>query len=499
MVADYYRWPGWRLTRALVSGEVSVEDYVYSVYERIEKLNDLLKAYITVRPVDQVLEEAKRVVEEARRGVDKPLAGLLLAVKDNICTRGLRTTCASRMLSDYVPPYDATVIERLKAAGAVIIGKTNMDEFAMGSTGETSAYGAARNPWSLDRVPGGSSSGTAVALAAGMATIGLGSDTGGSIRMPSAWTGLYGLKPTYGLVSRYGLIAYADSLEQIGPMARNPIDLALLLESMAGFDPRDSTTLYYQPRRGEFVEAALNPRVEGLKVAVPVDLVEHEALHDSIRALVWRLLDHLSRDGVEGVEVRLGQHITEYALPAYYVIAMCEASSNLARYDCVRYGGKTRIPSWESWNKFYSRVRGRLFGWEVKRRIMLGSWMLSAGYKDQYYVRALKLRRLVRDSMLRILERVDAMVMPVVVTPPPRLGEAIGDPVQMYLLDLAAVPVNLSGLPSVTVPVDYVEGIPLGVQVVGRVMGEKTIISIAAAAARRTRMQDLVAEPRGQE
>ncbi len=492
---DYYRWPGWRLVEALVTGEVAVEDYVASIYERIEKLQELLNAYITVLPREKVEKEARRAVEEARRGRKMPLAGLLLAVKDNICTRGVRTTCASKMLSDYVPPYNATVIERLTSAGAVVVGKTNLDEFAMGSTGETSAYGPARNPWDPSRVPGGSSSGTAVALAAGMATLGLGSDTGGSIRLPAAWTGVYGMKPTYGLVSRYGLVAYADSLEQIGPMARNIRDLAMLLEVMAGFDPHDSTTLDYKPEEGAYTKPAWEPRVEGMRVAVVVDLAEHPALDERVGKLVWKVADILSREGVEVGEVRLGRAVTEYALPAYYVIAMCEASSNLARYDSVRYGGRMEPRPWESWNKHYSRARGKLFGWEVKRRIMLGSWMLSAGYKDQYYVRALKLRRLVKESLQKSLETYNALLMPSAVSPPPKLGEVFTDPIRIYLLDLTTVPVNLAGVPALTLPVDYIEGIPIGVQLVGRILGEPDIIALARVVEDHTGMHDLIAEP----
>ncbi|HIP65022.1 MAG TPA: Asp-tRNA(Asn)/Glu-tRNA(Gln) amidotransferase subunit GatA, partial [Pyrodictium sp.] len=309
----------------LVGGDIDPSDYVAAVFERIEKVEEKINAYITVREREAVEREVKERVELARRGRRLPLAGLLVAVKDNINVKGLRTTCASRMLSEYISPYNATVIERLVEAGAVVIGKTNMDEFAMGSTGETSAFGPTRNPWSLDRVPGGSSSGSAAALAAGMATLALGSDTGGSIRLPSAWTGLYGLKPTYGLVSRYGLVSYAESLEQIGPMARNVRDLALLLEAIAGFDPRDSTSLNYRFEFGELVTAVERFEEYRFKVALLEDLVEHEGVDERVRRLVYAAASCFEEFGWAVERVKVGEIVAKYALPAYYVIAMSEA------------------------------------------------------------------------------------------------------------------------------------------------------------------------------
>ncbi|WP_228546756.1 Asp-tRNA(Asn)/Glu-tRNA(Gln) amidotransferase subunit GatA [Hyperthermus butylicus] len=491
-----YAEPAWRITSLLVSGDVSVEDYVGSIYERIEKLEDKINAYITLRPRELVEAEARKAVEKARRGEKLPLAGVLVAVKDNIHVEGLPVTCGSRMLEKYVAPYDATVVSRLRAAGAVIIGKTNMDEFAMGSTGENSAYGATRNPWSLDRVPGGSSSGTAAALAAGMATLGLGSDTGGSIRMPCAWTGLYGVKPTYGLVSRYGLVAYADSLEQIGPMARNVRDLALLLETIAGFDPRDSTSLPVE--KVELlgaVEKGYGEGLRGLRVGVVEEFLEHEGVDESVKKLVERAAELLGEAEAVVEPVRLGREVLEYSLPAYYVVAMAEASSNLARYDGVRYGPKEPPEPWESWNQYYSRIRGKYFGREVKLRIMLGAWMLSSGYKDQYYVRALKLRALVRRRLLQLLQAHDLLLAPAVVTPPPRLGEVVEDPAKMYALDLATVTANLAGIPAGTAPVGYVDGVPLGVQLMARPLAEQTLIQGLAALERLSGLHNLVAEP----
>ncbi len=477
-----FELPAWRLVRELVEGGVEPEDYVEAVYKRIWRLEREINAYITVRSVEEVAEEVRQRVEEARRGGRLPLAGILVAVKDNISTKGLPTTCGSRMLMNYVPPFDATVVEKVMEAGAVVIGKTNMDEFAMGSTGETSFYGPTRNPWDHGRVPGGSSSGSAAALAAGMATLALGSDTGGSIRLPAAWTGLYGLKPTYGLVSRYGLVAYAESLEQIGPMARSARDLALLLSVIAGYDPRDSTSLRGQPPPEKYLEALEKPRsLHGLRAAVLVDLVEHELIDKRVAGLVWRLAEKLRELGVEVGEARLGRTVVEYALPAYYVIAVAEASSNLARYDGVRYGYGARPKPWESWNEFYSRVRREGFGREVRKRIMLGSWVLSAGYRDQYYVRALRVRRLVTEHVMRMLKSYHLLIAPSAISPPPRLGEVVDEPEKMYLLDLANVFVNLSGIPSIVLPVDKVEGIPMGVQVASRPLNDKLLVEVAIA------------------
>jgi aspartyl-tRNA(Asn)/glutamyl-tRNA(Gln) amidotransferase subunit A len=485
--------PGYEILQMMVEGTVEPEDYVEAVYDRLRRLEPRLNAYITVRSVEEVADEVRASIARARRGERLPLAGLLVAVKDNISTRGLPTTCASRMLLNYIPPYDATVVERLTLAGAVVMGKTNMDEFAMGSTGETSYFGPTRNPWDPGRVPGGSSSGTAAALASAMATLGLGSDTGGSIRLPAAWTGLYGLKPTYGLVSRYGLVAYAESLEQIGPMARNARDLALLLSAIAGYDPRDSTSIRNQPNPATYLEALSRSELRGLRAAVLVDLAGHEAVDRRVEELVWRVAGVLRELGAEVGEARLGRTVVDYALPAYYVIAVAEASSNLARYDGLRYGFGEKPRPWESWNRFYSRVRRAGFGREVRKRIMLGSWVLSAGYRDQYYVKALKLRRLVAESVLRLLRSYDVLVAPSAVAPPPRLGEVMEDPERMYLLDLANVFANLVGVPAMVVPAGKVDGIPMGVQLVAAPLRDALLLSIAYAYEQATGLHDLVA------
>ena len=490
-VARLYALPGHRLLEELRGDPGLVEEYVAQVYDRLERLNEELRAYITLRPRGEVEAEAREALE--RGG---PLAGLLVAVKDNIHVKGLPTTCGSRMLSRYVAPYDATVVERLRGAGAVVIGKTNMDEFAMGSTGETSAYGAARNPWDPARVPGGSSSGTAAALAAGMATLGLGSDTGGSIRLPASWTGLLGLKPTYGAVSRYGLVSYADSLEQIGPMARDPLDLGLLEDVIAGHDPRDSTSLRSPPAgHAEAARRGLREGAEGLRVAVLRDFQEHPGVDDAVKRLIERAADALSSEGAEVEEERLGRELLDYSLPAYYVTAMAEASSNLARYDGVRYGPKEPPEPWEGWNTYYSRIRAKYFGAEVKTRIMLGSWMLSAGYRDQYYIRALRLRRMLRDRLRSLLGGTDALLLPSAVAPPPRLGEVVDDPEKMYALDLANVLANLSGFPAVAFPVANIDAIPMGAQLLGAPRSDPTLLRLAAAATRRLGTANQVAEP----
>ncbi len=466
--------PAYQQLADLHEGVVSVEEYVGRIYDAIER-GSCLNAYITLRDRGVVEKEVRERLERLKRGEKLPLAGLLVAVKDNIVVRGLPTTCASRMLEEYVPPYNATVVERLLAAGAVVIGKTNMDEFAMGSTSELSAYGPVRNPWSTDRVPGGSSGGSAVAVATGQASVALGSDTGGSIRLPAAWTGVYGLKPTYGLVSRYGLVAYADSLEQIGPMARHPRDISMLMSVIAGFDERDSTSLRVSGW-GELRRRPARPRV-----AVLMDLVEHPGVDERIGKLVVRLAHRLASElGWEVGEVRLGdEKLFDLALKAYYVIATSEASSNLARYTGLLYGPRgRRIVENVPWTRWFSEVR-RSFGWEVKKRIFMGAFALSAGYRSALYEKALVVRRVVRDRLLRLLRGWDALLLPSCVSPPPRIGEATGDPLRLYALDLVTVLANLAGLPAITVPAGSVDGLPVGVQLLGDHLSDRALVEMA--------------------
>lgn len=425
-------------------------EMVSRLLERIEKSK--LNAYITV-----CREESLRKAKEYDKGELKGrLAGVPVAVKDNITTKGIRTTCASKMLSNYIPVFDAHVVERLKEEGAIIIGKTNMDEFGMGTTTETSYFGVVRNPYDLSRVAGGSSGGSAAVLAGDEAVLALGSDTGGSIRCPASFCGVYGLKPTYGLVSRYGLIPYANSLEQIGPMANSIDDLALLLEVISGKDERDSTNA---GRKFEFRE------FKKFRIAVIKNMTAEEQIMD-------RFYDTLS--GFEYKEIELPS--LKYALAAYYIIAMSEASSNLARYDGVRYGHA--VSELTSWGDYFSRVRAEGFGEEVKRRIMLGSYALSAGYYGKYYLKALKARTLIMEDFRRAFKDFDVLVSPTMPSLPFKIGE-LKDPLTMYKMDVNTVPVNVAGLPALSVPIGFIKGLPVGIQIIGNYFEESKILSFA--------------------
>ncbi|MFB6153190.1 MAG: Asp-tRNA(Asn)/Glu-tRNA(Gln) amidotransferase subunit GatA [Halodesulfurarchaeum sp.] len=399
---------------------------------------------------------------------DGPLAGRTVAVKDNISTEGVRTTCGSRMLEEYVPPYDATVVSRLKEAGATIVGKANMDEFGMGTTTETSAFGPTLNPVDEDRVPGGSSGGSAAAVAAGEADLALGTDTGGSIRCPAAFTGTVGIKPTYGLVSRYGLVAYGNSLEQIGPIAPSVEEAAELLSVIAGPDENDATTR----DAGADVDyaAAADASVEGLEIGVATELLE--GVQKPVRTQFEAALDTLEDAGASTTEISLPS--LEYAVAAYYVIAMSEASSNLARFDGVRYGHSAGFDG--DWNEVFAAARSEGFGDEVTRRILLGTFALSAGYHEKYYKQAQEARAWVAQDFDSAFEEADALATPTMPVLPPELGESLEDPLQMYLIDANTVPVNLANLPAISVPAGRAEGLPVGLQLVGPAFGEETII-----------------------
>ena len=401
-----------------------------------------------------------------------PLDGQTVAVKDNISTKGVRTTCGSAMLEEYVPPYDATVVSKLKDAGATIVGKTNMDEFGMGTTTETSAFGATENPAAPGRVPGGSSGGSAAAVAAGEADLALGSDTGGSVRCPAAFCGVVGIKPTYGLVSRYGLVAYANSLEQIGPIAPTVESAAQLLEVIAGDDSHDATT---RETDATYADAA-DGDVDGLTVGVPTELVD--GADDAVVEQFEATLDSLCEQGAETVEVSLPS--VETAVQAYYVIAMSEASSNLARFDGVRYGPDTEAEG--NWNDSFAAVREEGFGEEVKRRILLGTYALSAGYHDKYYKKAQDARAWVRQDFAEAFESADVIASPTMPVPPFERGESLDDPLQMYLADANTVPANLANLPAISVPAGETEEGPVGLQLVGEAFDERTIIRTASAA-----------------
>jgi aspartyl-tRNA(Asn)/glutamyl-tRNA(Gln) amidotransferase subunit A len=459
----------------LVSGTVSATALTEAVLRRLEAVEERVHAYITVTPELARQQAAAADAAFARGEVCSPLQGIPLAIKDNICTKGVRTTCASRILAHFVPPYDATVVQRLQAAGTVCVGKANLDEFAMGSSTENSAFGPTRNPWGdFNYVPGGSSGGPAAAVAADACIAALGSDTGGSIRLPAAMTGVVGLKPTYGRVSRFGLVAFASSLDQIGPLTKDVEDAALLLQVIAGHDVCDSTSGAVPVPDYRQV---LGQGVRGLKLGVPREYfvagmeaqVEH-AVHASIETL--------RRLGAELVDVSLPH--TPYAVATYYILATAEASSNLARYDGVRYGA--RVPQATNLLDMYMRTRAEGFGAEVKRRIMLGTYALSAGYYDAYYKKAQQLRTLFRQDFQHAFTQCEALLAPVAPTAAFRLGERLDDPLQMYLADVFTTPVNLAGLPAISVPCGFTsEELPIGLQIIAPPFREDTLLQVAAA------------------
>ncbi len=441
----------------------SSEEIVGEYMKRAE--SSRLNAFITLAKKSALLR-AREIDSQDHEG---PLAGIPVAIKENISTKGIRTTCASKILTGYVPPYDAHVIERLKDAGAVIIGKTNMDEFAMGTSTETSFYGPTRNPWDTERVPGGSSGGSAAAVAGGEAPLSLGSDTGGSVRCPASFCGVVGLKPTYGVISRYGLISYANSLEQIGPFATSVRDVAALFDVIAGYDPRDSTSI----DREVNYSSALRNDVKGLKIGVPDDYFG-EGTDEKVEKAVWDSIHTLEGLGAKWTEVKMPH--TKYALSAYYIIAMSEASSNLARFDGMRYGFRTEDFDWHT---TFSHVRAEGFGDEVKRRILLGTYALSAGYHEKYYLKALKIRTLIKHDFERAFKDVDVLIAPTMPYPAFKLGEKIGDPLSLYLADVDTVPINLAGVPSISVPCGFSGGLPIGMQVIGKHFDEATILRTA--------------------
>lgn len=459
------------LRRAIVSREISAVEVCRAALERIERRADL-NAFITVT-ADAALERAEAIDRAADAGKELPqLAGAIIAVKDNLVMRGVRTTAGSRILFDYKPPYTATAIERLESAGAIIIGKTNLDEFAMGSSTENSAYGPVKNPWDVTRVPGGSSGGSAVAVAAGMVVAALGSDTGGSIRQPASLCGVVGLKPTYGRVSRYGLIAFGSSLDQIGPFANCVEDAAQVLTVIAGRDPMDSTSS--NVATDDYI-AAIEGDVRGLRVGVPREYYG-EGLDAEVKEKVEAAINKLEELGAAIVDVSLPH--TEYAVPVYYLIATAEASSNLARYDGVRYG--FRAEEARTLREMYSRTREEGFGAEVKRRIMLGTYALSAGYYDAYYGKAQKVRSLVERDFRNAFDVCDVIATPTSPTPAFRLGEKANDPLEMYLSDIYTITANLAGVPGLSLPVGLSSsGLPVGLQLIGRHFDEATLARAA--------------------
>ena len=474
-MTDLYRLTIHEAHDLLKRREISSTDLTRSCLERIEAVEDRVKAFVTVTP-EAALDGASRADERlaASHSHPTPLTGVPMQVKDVMCTRGIRTTCSSRMLESFIPAYDATVVERLYAEDAVLLGKGNMDEFAMGSSTENSAFYPSRNPWDLERVPGGSSGGGAAAVAAGEAIYALGSDTGGSIRQPASFCGVVGMKPTYGLVSRFGLIAYASSLDQIGPITRDATDCALVLNAIAGHDPRDSTSIpsYQAP---DYTQA-LTGDIKGLRIGVPREYFV-EGMEDDVRDALMKATQVLEGLGASVEEVSLPS--TPYALACYYILALSECSANLARYDGVKYGFSYQDTDnvWEAMEK--TRQYG--FGAEVKRRIMLGAYSLSAGYYDAYYLKAQKVRTLIRREFEEVFQRCDALVTSTAPTVAFRLGEKTEDPVQMYLSDVYTVPVNVAGLPSISVPCGLAGGLPVGMQLIGPSLSESALLRIAYA------------------
>jgi len=461
------------LSALLVRGEVSSREVTEAFLERIEEVETRVRAFVTV-DAEGALAAADAADARLRSGDrPSPLTGVPIAIKDNICTKGLKTTCSSRILEGYIPPYDATVVKALRRAGAVIIGKANLDEFAMGSSVENSAFYPTHNPWDLDRVPGGSSGGSAAAVAAGEAPCALGSDTGGSVRQPASLCGVVGLKPTYGRGSRFGLVAFASSLDQIGPITRDVRDAALLMDVIAGHDPLDATSADVEVPE---YTASLEGGVRGLRIGVPREYFG-SGLEPGVEEAVRKALDVLADLGAEVEECSLPH--TEYALSAYYIIAPAEASSNLARYDGVRYG--YRAAGAEDLLGMYGRTRREGFGEEVKRRIMLGTYALSAGYYDAYYLKAQQVRTLVRRDFEAAFERFDLLAAPTSPTVAFGIGQKIDDPLQMYLSDVCTVPVNLAGVPALSVPCGLSDGLPVGLQLMGRPLDEATLLRVAYA------------------
>jgi len=467
----------WQLTiheahQSLVQREISSVDLTRACLDRIGQVEDRVKSFVTITEI-VALQQAEAADQRIANGDSTALTGIPVQIKDLMSTKGIRTTCASRMLENYVPVYDATAVSKLLDAGAVLLGKGNMDEFGMGSSCENSAFFPTSNPWDLARVPGGSSGGAAASVASGEVAYALGSDTGGSIRQPSSLCGVVGLKPTYGLVSRYGLVAYASSLDQIGPITQDVTDCAQVLNAITGHDPKDSTSLPQQPR--DYTQA-LTGDIKGLRLGVPAEYFV-EGMQDGVRDAVQKAIGDLESLGATVVPVSLPT--TKYALACYYIIAPSECSANLARYDGVKYGYSYQDT--DNMLEAMEQTRQHGFGMEVKRRIMLGTYALSTGYYDAYYLKAQQVRTLIREDFARVFQEVDALVTPtspVVAFPQ---GEKINDPVQMYLIDVCTLPINIAGLPAISVPCGFSQGLPVGMQLIGPHLSEEALLRVAHA------------------
>lgn len=461
------------LAKKIKAGETTAVEAAKDALAQIKEKEESIHSYVTVLDEAQILEKAGEVQKKIQAGeLTGPLAGVPVAIKDNMCTEGILTTCSSKILGNFVPTYSSEAVKKLEEAGVVLIGKTNMDEFAMGSTTETSAYGVTRNPYNTDHVPGGSSGGSCAAVAAEECSFALGSDTGGSIRQPSSFCGVTGIKPTYGTVSRYGLIAYGSSLDQIGPVAKDVTDCATILEAISSYDKKDSTSVQ---RKDLDFTSALVKDVKGMKIGIPKDYFG-EGLDPQVKEAVLKAAKVLEEQGAIVGEFDLS--LVEYAIPAYYVIASAEASSNLSRFDGVKYGYRTK--EYEGLHNMYKKTRSEGFGPEVKRRIMLGSFVLSSGYYDAYYLKALRTKALIKKAFDEAFSKYDVILSPAAPTTAPKIGESLKDPIKMYLGDIYTISVNLAGLPGMTVPCGKDDkGLPIGVQLIGDCFQEKKIIKAA--------------------
>ena len=459
------------LGKKIKAKEISVKEATQAYLDQIEKVEADVHSYVTIDKEGALkrAEEVQKLIDDGT--LQSPLAGVPVAIKDNMCTKGTRTTCSSKILENFVPTFTSEAVLNLEKAGAVIIGKTNMDEFAMGSTTETSYYGVTRNPWNLEHVPGGSSGGSCAAVAAGECAYALGSDTGGSIRQPSSFCGVTGIKPTYGTVSRYGLIAYGSSLDQIGPIAKDVTDCAAILETIASHDVKDSTSV---EREYDFTSALVDD-VKGMKIGIPRDYFG-DGLSADVKEQILNAVKVLEEKGAVVEEFDLS--LVKYAIPAYYIIADAEASSNLARFDGVKYGYRTE--EYEGLHNMYKKTRSEGFGAEVKRRIMLGSFVLSSGYYDAYYLKALRTKALIKQAFDKAFAKYDMIVAPAAPTTAPELGKSLSDPMKMYLSDIYTISVNLAGLPGISIPVGKdSKGLPVGMQLIGDCFQEKKIIQAA--------------------
>jgi len=458
------------LSSALKAGEFSSVELTQHFLDRIKQHNGTLNCFVTITE-EQALEQAKTADKRLKMGDTTALTGIPLAHKDIFCTQGIKTSCGSKMLDNFVAPYNATVVEKLNAAGMVTLGKANMDEFAMGSSNETSYYGAVKNPWDTECVPGGSSGGSASAVAARLAPVATGTDTGGSIRQPAALCGITGLKPTYGRVSRYGMIAFASSLDQGGPMTRSAEDAALLLQYMSGFDEHDSTSLNQDVPN---YSATLNDDISGLKIGLPKEYFG-EGLSAKMGGALDSAIVELKKLGAEFVEISLPN--THLAVPVYYVVAPAECSSNLSRFDGVRFGHRCETP--KDLEDMYKRSRGEGFGAEVKRRIMVGTYALSAGYYDAYYLKAQQIRHLISQDFKQAFQHVDIILGPTSPTPAFKIGEKANDPINMYLSDIYTIATNLAGLPGMSIPTGQIDGLPIGLQLIGNYFDEARLLNVA--------------------